>query len=127
MYHLHSSLTRPLPHSSPPPLLPSPSPLKPGGEVYFSDVYSDLRVPEEARKNEMLWGECISGALQWEELMEIASEVGFSPPMLVEVSPVTVNNADLQSLLGVCTVSACAVVVCGVYVWVLLANMWYMY
>ena len=105
MYHLHSSPTPPF-----------PSPLQPGGEVYFSDVYSDLRVPEEARKNEMLWGECISGALQWEELMEIASEVGFSPPMLVEVSPVTVNNADLQSLLGVCTVSACAVVVCGVYV-----------
>ena len=95
--------------------------------MYFSDVYSDLRVPEEARKNEMLWGECISGALQWEELMEIASEVGFSPPMLVEASPVTVNNADLQSLLGACTVSACAVVVCGVYVWVLLTNMWYMH
>ena len=78
--------------------------------MYFSDVYSDRQVPEEARKNEMLWGECISGALQWEELMEIASEVGFSPPMLVEVSPIGVNNAKLQSLLGTCTLSACGVV-----------------
>ena len=37
--------------------------LKPGGELYFSDVYSDKVVSESARKNEMLWGECISGKL----------------------------------------------------------------
>ena len=59
--------------------------------MYFSDVYSDRQVTEEARKNEMLWGECISGALQWEELIEIASEAGFSPPMLVEVSPLVLT------------------------------------
>lgn len=27
--------------------------LAPGGEMYFSDVYSDRRVPEEAKKNEV--------------------------------------------------------------------------
>ena len=75
--------------------------------MYFSDVYSDRQVTEEARKNELLWGECISGALQWEELIEIASEAGFSPPMLVEVSPIGVSNAELERLLGAC-------VVCGV-------------
>ena len=87
--------------------------------MYFSDVYSDRQVTEEARKNEMLWGECISGALQWEELIEIASEAGFSPPMLVEVSPIGVNNAELDRLLGAwCGVwCACgAWCVCGVFV-----------
>ena len=67
-------------------------------------------MPEEARKNEMLWGECISGALQWEELMGIATEVGFSPPMLVEVSPIGVNNEKLQNLLGAYCVCVCVCV-----------------
>ena len=88
--------------------------------MYFSDVYSDRQVTEEARKNEMLWGECISGALQWEELIEIASETGFSPPMLVEVSPIGVSNAELERLLGAFVVRGVCVVRCvwgGCGVW----------
>ncbi|CAE8698987.1 unnamed protein product, partial [Polarella glacialis] len=38
--------------------------LKPGGELYFSDVYSDRRVPKALQEDSVLWGECISGALQ---------------------------------------------------------------
>ena len=68
--------------------------------MYFSDVYSDKPVSEEARQNKVLWGECISGALQWEEWMKIASDVGFSPPMLVKVSPITVEKEDLNAIVG---------------------------
>ena len=59
--------------------------LKPGGEMYFSDVYSTRRVPKSLREDkvlllhhapsahphsappplQVLWGECISGALYW--------------------------------------------------------------
>ncbi|KAJ3614644.1 hypothetical protein NHX12_018215 [Muraenolepis orangiensis] len=60
--------------------------LKDGGELYFSDIYSS--------------GECISGALWWEDLLQLAEEVGFRPPRLVTSSPVTVDNAQLQGLLG---------------------------
>ena len=70
--------------------------------MYFSDVYSDKTVSEEARRDEVLWGECISGALQWEEWMRIASDVGFSAPMLVKVSPITVENQDLKAIVGMC-------------------------
>ena len=38
-------------------------------------------------------------ALQWEELMEIATEVGFSSPMLVEVSPISIDEA-VHSRIG---------------------------
>ena len=34
--------------------------LAPGGEMYFSDVYCDRRVPEEARKDEVCSGESSS-------------------------------------------------------------------
>lgn len=37
--------------------------LKPGGEMYFSDVYADRRVPEAMARDEVLYGECLSGAL----------------------------------------------------------------
>lgn len=45
-------------------------------------------------------GECIAGALEWKELMEIAVSAGFAPPVLVDVSPVSVNNPELKELLG---------------------------
>ena len=51
--------------------------------MYFTDMYSDSQVSEEVREDDILWGEGFGGTLQWEELMEIATEIGFSPPMLV--------------------------------------------
>lgn len=41
--------------------------LKEGGELYFSDVYSDRRIPEYLRKDKTLWGECLTGALYIED------------------------------------------------------------
>lgn len=38
--------------------------LKPGGEMYFSDVYSSQRVPAALKKDPILWGECLSGELE---------------------------------------------------------------
>ena len=35
--------------------------LKEGGEMYFSDVYANRRVPMSLKKNPLLWGECLSG------------------------------------------------------------------
>ena len=67
--------------------------------MYFSDMYSDSQVSEEVREDDMLWGEGFGGALQWEELMEIATEIGFSPPMLVEVSPISIDEA-VRSRIG---------------------------
>lgn len=74
--------------------------LKEGGELYFSDVYSSGRLTEEIQKNEVLWGECISGALWWEDLLQLAEEVGFSPPRLVTATAITVFNKEMQDILG---------------------------
>ncbi|XP_044154163.1 LOW QUALITY PROTEIN: arsenite methyltransferase-like [Bufo gargarizans] len=74
--------------------------LKDGGEIYFSDVYSNKPVPDELRENKVLWGECISGALFWKDLYLIAEEIGFSPPRLVTSSYITVNNKELENIIG---------------------------
>ena len=70
--------------------------LKPGGELYFSDVYSSRRVPEELRKDEVLWGECLSGALYWNDFQNLAKKCGFKDPRLVEDAPITIENPDVQ-------------------------------
>jgi len=43
--------------------------LKPGGEFYFSDVYADRRVPEVLRRDPVLYGECLAGALYWNDFL----------------------------------------------------------
>lgn len=48
----------------------------------------------------MLAGECFSGALWWKDLLQLAEEVGFSLPRLVTASVVTVDNKELQDVLG---------------------------
>jgi len=74
--------------------------LKAGGEMYFSDVYSDRRVPAELKKDPVLYGECLSGALYWNDFKTLARKVGFCDPLLVETSDITVDDSALQAKLG---------------------------
>ncbi|NXC79357.1 AS3MT methyltransferase, partial [Cercotrichas coryphoeus] len=76
--------------------------LKPGGEMYFSDIYASQRLSEPIRKHRVLWGECLAGALYWRDLYSIAEEVGFSPPRLVTASPITIGNKELEAIVGDC-------------------------
>ncbi|XP_036970866.1 arsenite methyltransferase [Acanthopagrus latus] len=74
--------------------------LKDGGELYFSDVYSSGRLTEEIKNHKVLWGECLGGALWWKDLLQLADEVGFSPPRLVTSKIITIENKELQAVLG---------------------------
>uniref|UniRef100_A0A8C5DNU2 Arsenite methyltransferase n=1 Tax=Gouania willdenowi TaxID=441366 RepID=A0A8C5DNU2_GOUWI len=74
--------------------------LKDGGEFYFSDVYSSGRLTEEIKNHKVLWGECIGGALWWKDLLQLAEEAGFSLPRLVTAQIITVDNKELQDILG---------------------------
>uniref|UniRef100_A0A674I8E7 Arsenite methyltransferase n=1 Tax=Terrapene triunguis TaxID=2587831 RepID=A0A674I8E7_9SAUR len=76
--------------------------LKAGGEMYFSDVYASCDLPEDIRKHRVLWGECLGGALWWKDLYRLAEEVGFCPPRLVTASRITINNKELESVVGDC-------------------------
>ncbi|XP_053712775.1 arsenite methyltransferase-like [Synchiropus splendidus] len=74
--------------------------LKDGGEFYFSDVYSSDRLTEVIKQHKVLWGECLGGALWWQDLVRLAEEVGFAPPRMVTASVITVDNKELQDVLG---------------------------
>jgi ubiquinone/menaquinone biosynthesis C-methylase UbiE len=74
--------------------------LKPGGELYFSDVYSDRRVPSELVSDPVLYGECLSGALYWNDFENLAKKVGFADPRLVEDDVITIENEAVQNKIG---------------------------
>jgi arsenite methyltransferase len=64
--------------------------LKPGGEMYFSDVYASKRIPRALAQDPVLFGECLSGALYWNDFERLAQKCGFSDPRLVKDSEITV-------------------------------------
>jgi len=74
--------------------------LKPGGELYFSDVYSDRRVPTKLVSDPVLYGECLSGALYWNDFENLAKKVGFTDPRLVEDDVITIENEAVQNKIG---------------------------
>lgn len=74
--------------------------LKPGGEFYFSDVYADRHVPDAVRNDPVLYGECLGGALYWNDFLRLAQACGFTDPRLVEDRPLTVTSPDLSARTG---------------------------
>lgn len=74
--------------------------LKPGGEFYFSDVYADRRVPELVRNDPVIYGECLGGALYWNDFIQLAKRHGFIDPRLVEDRPLEVTDPELASRIG---------------------------
>ena len=74
--------------------------LKPGGEFYFSDVYSDRRVPDVVVNDPVLYGECLGGALYWNDFVTLARRQGFADPRLVEDRPLEVTDTVLANKVG---------------------------
>ena len=81
--------------------------LKPGGRLTISDIVATEEVPEEIRKDAMLWSQCIGGAMTVHEVEKILSEIGFEQirVMPVEKSRQTVKEW-LQGRAGNAFVSA---------------------
>ena len=74
--------------------------LKPGGEFYFSDVYADRRVPDHVRNDPVMYGECLGGALYWNDFLRIAHRQGFADPRLVTDRPLDITDSKLALRAG---------------------------
>ena len=74
--------------------------LKPGGELYFADVYSDRRLPDAVRSDPVLYGECLGGALYWNEFLPLAKQAGFLDPRLVASRPIEITDEAVKRKLG---------------------------
>jgi len=74
--------------------------LKPGGEFYFSDVYADRRVPKEVHDDPVIYGECLGGALYWNDFLSLSKRQGFTDPRLVEDRPLEITDPKLAAITG---------------------------
>ncbi|MBS3951377.1 MAG: methyltransferase domain-containing protein [Methylomicrobium sp.] len=77
--------------------------LKPGGELYFSDVYSDRRIPAALKTDPVLLGECLGGALYWEDFRRTLSDLGCPDVRVVKESPITLDDAEVAEKIGMVT------------------------
>lgn len=74
--------------------------LKPGGELYFADVYADRRLPAGLRDDPVVYGECLGGALYWGDFLNLAKEAGFTDPRLVTSRPLEITDPAIVAKTG---------------------------
>ncbi len=71
--------------------------LKYGGELYFSDVFADRRMPETLAKDPILRGECISGAMYIEDFRRLMRKVGWEDFRYVSTRKSNINDPELAA------------------------------
>ncbi len=74
--------------------------LRPGGELYFSDVFADRRIPAVLQQDAVLLGECLAGALYWEDFRRMLSVHGCHDVRAVKQTPITLDDAEVAAKIG---------------------------
>lgn len=74
--------------------------LKPGGQLYFSDVFSSRRVPAEHLGDPVLRGECLSGALYTEDFRRMLNNFGCPDYRVVERAKIDLQDEYVKSKLA---------------------------
>lgn len=74
--------------------------LKPGGELYFADIFASCRIPEALKKDPVLYGECLSGALYPEDFRRILSDLDIHDYRVVAKSPIALTHDDIKEKTG---------------------------
>ncbi|CAI5976600.1 unnamed protein product [Closterium sp. NIES-64] len=74
--------------------------LKTGGELYFSDVFADRRIPKHLQQDKVLFGECLSGALYLEDFRRLMASVGLGGWGVVEARELDVENLEIAARVG---------------------------
>lgn len=74
--------------------------LKPGGELYFSDVFCDRRMPEELKNDPVLRGECLGGAIYIEDFRRMMADIGWKSYVYTSIDDIHVSDLALETKLG---------------------------
>ncbi len=74
--------------------------LKPGGELYFSDVFADRRIPKHLAEDPVLLGECLGGALYIEDFRRLLAGVGCLDHRVVSHSKLALTDPAVKQKAG---------------------------
>lgn len=74
--------------------------LKPGGELYFSDIFANRRIPQALRADPVLRGECLGGAMYTEDFRRLLGELGINDYRMMSSSPVPIEDEEINAKIG---------------------------
>ncbi|HEV8692713.1 MAG TPA: methyltransferase domain-containing protein [Lysobacter sp.] len=74
--------------------------LKPGGELYFSDVFADRRIPATLQQDPVLLGECLGGALYHEDFRRLMFDLGCADVRTVTSSAIPLLDPQIEARIG---------------------------
>lgn len=74
--------------------------LKPGGELYFSDVFADRRLPTELMDDPVLLGECLAGALYVEDFRRLLANLGVDDARICARNPIALSDKAVAQRIG---------------------------
>jgi len=74
--------------------------LKPGGELYFSDIFSDRRIPAALLQDPVLRGECLAGALYMEDFRRMFSAHGCADVRIMASADIAIQDAEVDAKIG---------------------------
>ena len=74
--------------------------LKPGGELYFSDVFTGRRMPEELQNDPLLHSECLGGALYMEDFRRMLGDLGCLDYRTVARKRIRLGNPEIELKVG---------------------------
>jgi ubiquinone/menaquinone biosynthesis C-methylase UbiE len=74
--------------------------LKPGGELYFSDIFTSSRVAEEFHDDALAYGECLGGALYIEDFRRILAGFGCLDYRVISKKKIEIGDAALAQKAG---------------------------
>ncbi|TAN37289.1 MAG: methyltransferase domain-containing protein [Verrucomicrobia bacterium] len=74
--------------------------LKPGGELYFSDVFTSRRIPAELKDDPVLIGECIAGAFYTEDFRRAMAAAGCPDVRIVSSREIAIHDPDVKNKIG---------------------------
>jgi len=74
--------------------------LKPGGELYFSDVFADRRLPDWMREDSDLLGECLGGAMYIQDFRRLLSKIGCHDYRTMSTTEIFASHDDIVRKIG---------------------------
>jgi SAM-dependent methyltransferase len=74
--------------------------LRPGGELYFSDVFADRRIPKHLAEDPVLLGECLGGALYIEDFRRLLARIGCPDYRVVSNSRLALTDPAIEREAG---------------------------
>ncbi|WP_416776531.1 methyltransferase domain-containing protein [Xenorhabdus budapestensis] len=73
--------------------------LKPGGEIYFADIFADRRLAPDLKQDALIVGECIGDALYFEDFIHLARQAGFLDVRVTAKTLKTISNPIIEAKL----------------------------